>query len=32
VAVTMVWLWLMCFFVLAGAEFLLSYDEPRFIG
>lgn len=28
VAVTMVWLWLMCFFVLAGAEFLLSYDEP----
>jgi membrane protein len=32
VAVTMVWLWLMCFFVLAGAEFLLSYDEPRFVG
>jgi len=32
VAVTMVWLWLMCFFVLAGAEFLLAYDEPRFLG
>ena len=32
VAVTMVWLWLMCFFVLAGAEFLLAFDEPRFVG
>jgi membrane protein len=28
VAITMAWLWLLCFFVLAGAEFVLSYDEP----
>jgi membrane protein len=27
VAITMAWLWLLCFFVLLGAEFLLSYDE-----
>jgi membrane protein len=29
VAITMAWLWLLCFFVLAGAEFLISYDEGR---
>jgi hypothetical protein len=23
----MAWLWLLCLFVLLGAEFLLSYDE-----
>lgn len=29
VAVTMAWLWLMCFLVLAGAEFLVSYEEAK---